>query len=167
MVGLRGYGSGYGITDGSGVLEGPQLDDRRQPAFASHITQRRQVYPQDISPVPIARPPPSPVPPKIPDIPSIPLGRASGGRIEDFKVPEVSGVRSGGSGEFQTPRENDMVTSKWGLSVDGYPVSPGGTVIRPPPLPPSRASQVQVPKVEPPILTLPSSGDQWLPLRAT
>ena len=52
-----------------------------------------------------------------------------------------------GSGEFQTPRGSS--TGQWGLSVDGYPVSPKGTVIRPPPLPPSSVPPVGLEKPAP------------------
>ena len=47
-------------------------------------------------------------------------------------------VGSASNQGFQTLRESS--TGGWGLSKDGYPVSLGGTVIRPPPLPPPKAT---------------------------
>ena len=86
-------------------------------------------------PIPIAGLPPAPLHTQFPNIPSIPISKAVGGvRPGDTRYQELSGVRSLGSGDFQTPRDNG--TGVWGLSADGYPVFSGGTIIKPPPLPP-------------------------------
>ncbi|CAE7029435.1 unnamed protein product [Symbiodinium sp. CCMP2592] len=47
------------------------------------------------------------------------------------------------SGGFHTPRSTGAGTS--GFDANGYPLSPGGTVIRPPPLPPPTASAAGFP----------------------
>ena len=156
MGGLQGYGSGCGVTDGSREMQGQLLDTRGSQASVFEGMQLNQVQPHSFFPVPMARPPPSPIPSKTSDIPSIPMSMVSVGRLEDLRVPDMTGVGFGASGEFQTSRENCMGTGEWGLSVDGYPVSRGGTVIRPPPLPPSRTPNSEVPRVDPPALTLPN-----------
>ena len=154
--GLQGYGSGCGVTDGYREMQGQLLDTRGSQATVVEGMQFSQVQPHSFLPVPMARPPPSPIPSRTPDIPRIPMSMVSVGRLEDLRVPDVTGVGFGASGEFQMSRESRMGTGEWGLSVDGYPVSPGGTVIRPPPLPPSRTPTPEIPRVDPPALTLPN-----------
>ena len=99
MVGLQGYGGG--ITDGSREMQGQLLDTRGSQASVFEGMQLSQVQPHNFFPVPMARPPPSPTPPKTPDIPSIPMGMVSVGRIEDSRVPDITGVGSGVRGNFR------------------------------------------------------------------
>ena len=79
-----------------------------------------------------------------------------------MRYQEVPGPRSVGSGDFQTRR--DSSTGKWGLSADGYPVSLGGTIIKPPPLPVPSVVMPALEGVGPPAVTTmaqytPSQGD--------
>ena len=58
-------------------------------------------------------------------------------------VPKERGTHEfGGSSvpsqdmRFQTPRSSVPERASWGVNAHGYPVSPGGSLIRPPPVPP-------------------------------
>ena len=152
MVGSSLYGDGYGFTDGLRRMEAQALNigvTERELMDHNLGILRRSHEP---NPVPIAKPPPAPVAPHIPNAPVIPISKAIGGIPGDARVTELSGARSVGSGDFQTPRDSNA--GKWGLSVDGYPMSPSGTVLRPPPLPNPGASAPA-----PNVAVLPTSSD--------
>ena len=133
MVGPGIYGGGEGLVDGLPGMDGQLVGLRGNERVMLQHTVGDFTRPQEFHPFPIARPPPTPVVPQIPDIPCIPISKAVGGGYNEGRAHDLHGARSVGSGEFQTPRGSS--TGQWGLSVDGYPS--GGTVIRPPPLPPS------------------------------
>ena len=89
----------------------------------------------------VPRAPPPPLPGTIAVMPPMEQGRTpqSMRQFAAQAVAESSGY--GARGDYHTPRSGSGTHS--GFDSSGYPVSPGGTVIRPPPVPPPRTAPSQ------------------------
>ena len=162
MVGGNLYGNRYGVMDSQRGLERHLSDVRASERMFQDRMGEVPMRPQEVPPIPIASPPPAPCYPSTPNVPIISISKAIPGVSGNMRYQEVTGPRSVGSGDFQTPR--DSSTGKWGLSADGYPVSPGGTIIKPPPLSVPSVVMPALEGVGPPTVTTmaqytPSQGD--------
>ena len=159
-VGVYG-GQGYGLTDGLRHVRGSSQGIRVVEGMPHDSCSVTPFVP---SPMPIATPPFAPLPPNMSNVPPIPMSKAVGAIQGDVRGGEFSGIRSVGSGDFQTPRESS--TGKWGISADGYPEggqSSATAVIQDRPIAPEAvypSYRDPTPYVSPPGKTSPTQADR-------
>ena len=146
---FRGVGSGWdGVFPGNSQ---PWTGPRQEVVSSSLEAHRLELYPLGTPPragETCFNSPSPPVPLPLPPAPATladNLAARSAGpqnlpqtmrQFAEHAIAEITGT-SGNSG-FQTPRGLQEGIS--GFDAEGYPLSPGGTVIRPPPLPPAVTS---------------------------